>query len=90
MRPKVAVTSTDPGAPEQIDDDQKDDRADERHEDGADTEGILGNGDAEQWRDEPSADERADDADDHVQQHAFRRTSVDDQTRDPANQTAHD
>src|SRR5687767_15101584 len=85
--------STDPSAPEQVDDGQQDDRAQERHQQTADAEVVLVDGPAfhpEQWSDQPAGQQRADYADDHVQHDALLRISPHDFAGDPADDASHD
>src|SRR5436190_1058966 len=86
---RSAARSTCSAAAEQIDDAQKDDCADQRHEHRRKTEGVLvDGGHADERRDEPTAEQRADDADDDVQDHALLRVGPHDHACQPTDDSA--
>jgi hypothetical protein len=77
-------------AAEEVDDGDEDDRACERDEEGTDREALVDGAHANQWRDEPAADEGADDADHHVEEDALLLVRVHDEAGEPTDDTAND
>ena len=58
-------------APEQIDNRQQDDGSDQRHDDRRDRDALIDGCDADQRRYQPAREQRANDADDDVEEDAL-------------------
>src|SRR5688572_13819663 len=76
-------------ATKEIDDREQDHRSDQRHEERGQRDAVIDRADADQRRDDEPRQQRADDADDDVEQDALLRVSAHDDARQPAHHTAY-
>ncbi len=77
-------------APEETQDGEQYYRADQRHDEAHDSDAVVDGAGAEQWPDQPSADQCADDADHDVEDDALLGVGAHEHACDPADQAAHD